>query len=426
MRILWITSRLLPDACRAMGWGEDVVGGWMQSQLNALLRTYGNAHEYLILSSDRRRCDITIGSVRHRSFGEGNRTYDRRVPAKVEAEARSVISSFDPDVIHIHGTEFFYGRMTSDVYCGKPVVVSLQGILQGYLPYVCGALSRGEVFWQQFNIRRFLFGSTMFSEQSFWRDNRVPQEELVFKTHRCFMGRTAWDRAWTKVLNPVARYFHVNETLRDFFYSGDCHSRADIRPHSIYCSAAAGYPLKGAHILLRAVAYLKEKYPDISLRVCAAERVTRPGSLMSLLNADQYTSYLRCLVRDLGIRPNIVGLPRLTADMVAEELSRAEIFVLPSFCENSPNSLGEAQLVETPAIATFVGGTSSLLRDGVDGRLVPPGDPATLADMIDWYFAHPEDARKYAIAAREQALVRHDPRLNAEATMKTYEELVKS
>ena len=61
MRILWITSRLLPDACRAMGWGEDVVGGWMQSQLNALLRTYGNVHEYLILSSDRRRCDITIG-----------------------------------------------------------------------------------------------------------------------------------------------------------------------------------------------------------------------------------------------------------------------------------------------------------------------------------------------------------------------------
>ena len=426
MRIMWITSRLLPDACRTMGYPEQVVGGWMQAQLDALLKRYGNQNEYFVLASDSRRCNIHVGKVRHRSFGAGKVTYGKNVPREVESEAKSAIMEFNPDIIHIHGTEFFYGRMSREVYCNKPTVVSLQGILQGYHSQVSGILAPKEVFWQQFNIRRFLHRTSIFNEQSYWREKRVPQEEIVFKTHHNFMGRTDWDRAWTRALNPNARYFHVNETLRNVFYSGLHRCRATICRHTIYCSAAATYPLKGAHILLRAVSFLKEKYPDISVRICAAERVTRQPSFASMLKAEQYTTYLRGLIKQLGLKNHVIGLPLLPAESVANELAQAEIFVLPSLCENSPNSLGEAQLIGTPAIATFVGGVSSVLRNGIDGRLIPVGDPAILASTIDWYFSHPAEADAYATAARESALVRHDPLRNAEATMNVYCEAVQA
>lgn len=424
MRILWITSRLLPDACRALGCIEEVVGGWMQAQLDALLRYFGNEHDFFILSSDSRECDIQLGKVHHRSFGYGAVTYGAYVPSNIELIAQSSIKEFNPDIIHIHGTEFFYGRMAREVYGDKPVVVSIQGILNACHSHVNGGLSRDEVFWQQFNVRRFLFGATIFNEQSYWRKERVPQERRIFENNRFFIGRTMWDQAWTKALNPSAKYFHVNETLRDAFYLGKRRSRATIRPHSIYCSAAAGYPLKGAHILIRAIAFLKDKYPDISLRICAAERVGCKNSLITLLKADQYSSYLRFLIHKLEVQDHVVCLPALTADMVAEELLRAETFVLPSFCENSPNSLGEAQLVGTPAIATFVGGTPSVLRDGVDGRLVPAGDPAALAGMIDWYFSHPSEVDAYSVSAMAAALSRHDPKSNAQATIRTYREII--
>ncbi|MGN0854428.1 MAG: glycosyltransferase family 4 protein [Kiritimatiellia bacterium] len=423
MRILWITSRLLPDACHLIGCAGEVVGGWMQSQLDALRNVYGERNEYFILASDARKCDVKAGNVHHRSFGKGVATYGESVPVDVEAEAKAAIAEFNPDVIHIHGTEFFYGRMSKEVYCDKPVVVSLQGILQGCHPQVGGFLAPEEVFVDQFNLRRVLYGQGIFKEQTKWREKRVPQEELVFKTHMHFMGRTEWDKAWTNALNPVAKYHHVNETLRREFYIRR-RDRAKTRPHSIYCSAAAGYPLKGVHFLLRAIAFLANKYPDISLRICAAERLTAKRTLKAILKADQYTSYLRRLIRELGIEKHVVGLPRLSAIEVANELARAETFVLPSLCENSPNSLGEAQLVGTPAIATFVGGIPSVLRNGVDGRLVPCSDPAALAVMIDHYFSNPTAAEVYAKNAREFALVRHDPCRNAQATMRAYEETI--
>lgn len=424
MRILWITSRLLPEACRVLGFKEEVVGGWMQSQLDALLDEFGDRNEYFVLAADVRKCDIKVGRVHHRSFGKGMVTYGETVPLDVELAAREAIAEFNPDIIHIYGTEFFYGRMRKAVFCGKPVVVSLQGILQGCHPQVGGILAHKEVLKDQLNLRRLIYGQTIFKSQDDWRTMRVPQEELVFKSHSNFMGRTEWDRAWTKALNPAATYYHVNETLRKEFYGGLYRNRNAIHPHSIYCSAAAGYPLKGVHYLLRAIAFLKGKYPDIQLRVCAADRLTNDLSFMAKLKIDQYTSYLRRLIRELHIENHVVGLSRLTAKEVASELSKAELFVLPSLCENSPNSLGEAQLIGTPSIATFVGGISSVLRDGIDGRLVPAADPASLADMIDWFFLHPAEADAYAASARVVAIKRHDACLNAYATMKAYEEIV--
>lgn len=399
----------------------------MQSQLDALQRRYGHANEYFVLASDARPCDVQVANARHRSFGAGAMTYGENVPAAVEDEARAMVKSFRPDVIHVHGTEFFYGRMGGRVYGNVPVVVSLQGILHGYAPFVTGAIGPKEVFRDQFNLQRVVYGRTIFKEQAFWQRRRVPQEYLIFKAHHHFMGRTNWDRAWSNALNPTATYHHVNETLRHEFYGKARRGRAAIRSHSIYCSAAAGYPLKGAHFLLRAISILKGKYPDISVRICAAERVTGSRrTWLEALKADQYTTYLRRLIREYGLEKHVVGLPRLSAAEVADELSQAELFVLPSLCENSPNSLGEAQLIGTPAIATFVGGIPSVLRDGIDGRLVPPADPAALADMIDWYFAHPEEADAYARQAQDSARVRHDPLRNAEETMRAYEDVVAS
>lgn len=420
MRILWITSRLLPDACRAIGCHEQVVGGWMQSLLSALIRRFGNVHQYFILSSDCRHCDVQIGCVHHRSFGDGKVTYGKCVPSKVEAEANRAISEFRPDIIHIHGTEFFYGRMRKGTYRGVPTVVSLQGIIHGCQAHFNGEISKEELWVHQFNLRRFLLGRSIFGEQKQWRKKRVPQESLVFKTHNNFVGRTDWDRAWTNMLNPQARYYHVNEIMRDEFYSGIHRSRDVVRPHSIYCSAATAYPLKGAHVILRAVAMVKDKYPDIQVRFCSATRLTEESNLVSAIKAEQYNSYLRHIIKDLGISNNVIGLGKLNAAEVAVELSRAEVFVLPSFCENSPNSLGEAQLIGTPVVATHVGGVPSVLCCGEEGLLVPSGDPASLAAKIDWMFSHPEKADAFAENAKAAAIVRYNAESNAEAMMETY------
>lgn len=423
MRVLWICSGLLPVACEVLGRSGRNGCGWLQSMVSALV-SIDPSVEYCILCQDARACDVRLGSVRHVSFGGTSRFTYRQVPQTLQREIQGWIQSFKPDVIHIQGTEYFYGRLPAETYCDVPVVVSLQGLISGYHPHVNGELAPAEVWWTKFNLRGLLKGQTIWRDQTLFRETRTKQEAAVLCQQKYFIGRTEWDEAWVRYYHPTATYFKVNENLREPFFSVR-RERGGIRPHAIYCGGATSYPLKGAHWLIRAIAALRGEFPDIQLRVAAAEGLQSTRPLTSRLKDLAYHAYLRKLIRDLGVSEHIVALPSLSAERVADELRLAELFVLPSMCENSPNSLGEAMLVGTPSIATFVGGVPSILKDGVEGKLVPSGDPAALAGAIRRWFLHPEEAEAGVEAARQTALKRHDAKANAAATLAVYRELIR-
>lgn len=424
MKVFWFHSGLMPTACAKMGYDRQVSCGWLEAMLDALVKADPTL-EVCCLGFDSRPCDVTFGRVRQLSFNMKWRTwFGETVPADVCATARQAIAAFNPDVIHVQGTEYFYGRLPSDVYGKCPVVVSLQGVLSGLHSHLTGELSPDELRGCNWNLRRLLKGRTLFSEQRVWRIGRAAQEVCILRQQRNFIGRTDWDCAWTRYYNPSARYFTVNENLRSEFFAVHRES-AFVRRHRLYCSACASTPLKGAHVLFRAVAALANEFPDIEVRLAAAAGVRRPTSVRGWLLDQPYFAYLRRLLRELGIERQVTLLDSLSAAQVAQELATAELFVLPSFVENSSNSLGEAMVVGTPAIATFAGGTPSILKDGKEGRLVPTGDPAALAAAIREAFRHPDMAETRAAAARTTALRRHDSRTNAEATLDVYRMLVR-
>ena len=94
-------------------------------------------------------------------------------------------------------------------------------------------------------------------------------------------------------------------------------------------------------------------------------------------------------VRFLGERP---GVERLLPGM--------DVFVLSSREEGIPNALLEAMAAGRPCVATAVGGTPEVLRDGETGWLVPPADPAALAEALADALARPDEARRRGDAAR--------------------------
>jgi glycosyltransferase involved in cell wall biosynthesis len=85
---------------------------------------------------------------------------------------------------------------------------------------------------------------------------------------------------------------------------------------------------------------------------------------------------------------------------VAELLARSDIFVLPSLFEGLSNACIEAMATGLPVVVTDVGGMSELVRDGVDGFVVPPEDPAALAERIGKLIDDPTLAERFGSSGR--------------------------
>ena len=113
-----------------------------------------------------------------------------------------------------------------------------------------------------------------------------------------------------------------------------------------------------------------------------------------------YRARLESLARERGVesRTHFLGY-REDAGALLDQL---DALVLPSWIEGLPVVVLEAMAHAKPVIATPVGGTAELVVDGVTGLLVPPRDPARLAEAIGQLASDPARARAMGAAGRER------------------------
>ncbi|WP_417205750.1 glycosyltransferase family 4 protein [Antarctobacter sp.] len=86
---------------------------------------------------------------------------------------------------------------------------------------------------------------------------------------------------------------------------------------------------------------------------------------------------------------------------VAEILSKADLFVLPSFAEGLPVVLMEAMAAGVPVITTRIAGVPELVTHGHNGLLVPPGNATALRAAIETLVSDPDLRSKMGAAGRE-------------------------
>lgn len=141
-------------------------------------------------------------------------------------------------------------------------------------------------------------------------------------------------------------------------------------------------PVKGADVLLRALPQLLARASDI--RVTLAGPGVPPAALASLDDRVHWAGWL-------------------DEPAKAERLRTADIFVLPSTSEGLPMALLEAMSHGLAVVASSMGGVPDVITDGVDGLLVPPGDPAALAGALADLAGDPRHARALGHAAQQRA-----------------------
>ncbi len=89
---------------------------------------------------------------------------------------------------------------------------------------------------------------------------------------------------------------------------------------------------------------------------------------------------------------------------IAQWLNAADIFVLPSLLEGTPNILLEAMACELPVVTTSVGGIGSVIKDGENGLIISPKSDAELAEAVISLLRDPALRKRLATNARKTLL----------------------
>jgi len=153
---------------------------------------------------------------------------------------------------------------------------------------------------------------------------------------------------------------------------------------------------QGTPARLLNVADLAEKKGQ---RVLLEALAKLPGATLEIAGEGPERGPLERLARELDIADRVTLLGAQPPERIAELMRSADLFVLPSFHENLPVVLIEAQASGLPAVATSVGGVPELV-DAAAGAVVAPGDPDALAEAIRTTLARSDRHDAAALAAR--------------------------
>lgn len=168
-------------------------------------------------------------------------------------------------------------------------------------------------------------------------------------------------------------------------------SQYGLQGRTVLATAAALSPEKDPETLIRAVARLRARCPDIVFLHCGADGAAAPAA--------------RALVDELGL-----GEAYLFAgfqDHIEDLYALMDIYVSSSLFEALGTSVLDACLHGVPVVATRVGGHMESLADG-RGLLCEAGDDETMAAHMRWLIEHPGEAAGMAARAQAHARVEYD------------------
>jgi glycosyltransferase involved in cell wall biosynthesis len=134
-------------------------------------------------------------------------------------------------------------------------------------------------------------------------------------------------------------------------------------------------PVKGHQFLIEAISRLATERPQLRCLMVG------DGRTRASLEAQVEQFNLRDRIHFTGFRDDIPAL-----------LNASDAFCLPSLSEGLPYALLEACTHRLPLLVTCVGGMAALLTHAQTAYLVPPSDPAALAEGLGWLIDHPQEA----------------------------------
>lgn len=416
MKILWLSCTSGNSVNRSKE--KNFGGGWLISLEQQIKKVPGIELHLAFISPNESEDFLFEGTHYHPiNIGVNNSSKLNKIKnwfvnqgtlyKRVKGKSLEVIEKVNPDIIHIHGTESYWGCVIPYVK-DIPIVISIQGFLSSYnVKYFSGITKSQASKYQPLIGKLFPIGVN-----SRWKQfaRKAEKEKEFVKNTNYFFGRTSWDYYCTLSLNSSRKYYVVNEILRDPFYKSRWKGNIGHGKLKIVTTISDGI-YKGFETVLRSAKLLEHNDFDFEWHIAG---LTPSNKWVKMSES----------ATNIKSSSNIVFHGRIDEHKLAELLCSSDLYVQVSHIENSPNSLCEAMLVGMPIIASYAGGTNSMLTDGEEGTLYQDGDPYVLTGKIMAAVSEEETFLRYAENAQRRAAKRHDKQGISEELISGYKNII--
>ncbi|MBR2847489.1 MAG: glycosyltransferase [Clostridia bacterium] len=406
MKILWVCNAMLAQVANDLAVAPPLGGGWMTALAKDIV-SGGNI-------------DITV-CFPYGSFVQGETEQIKYAGFNSSQELKEVIRNANPDVVHIFGTEYLHSydaaKACEELGILDKTVAYIQGIISfAAKHYFCGVPAYVK-YARSF--RDIIKRESVNKEKKLFEKKGIYERKTLNMVQHV-IGRTDWDYACIRQINPKVKYHFCNETLRDSFYENEWNIE-NIEKHSVFVSQC-NYSLKGFHNVIEAMQTVIKRYPDAKLYTTGRSLLNK-NDFMSKLKLTYYEVYLKKLIKKYGLEENVVFLGPLDENKMCERYLKSHVFVSASSVENSPNSVGEAMILGVPTVTSDVGGIKTLFNHNEDGLMYQADAPYMLADCIIKIFESDELAKIFSGNAKKHARVIHNRENNLKTILKIYDEI---
>ena len=418
IKILWFTNTV----CGAFELldKKTLYGGWLTSLENELKKSneielnvsfYYGENLNPLAGSNVNYFPVKRGFSNNKALRYLSRVFNINKD-KIEIEKiKKIVDIVKPDIIHIHGTEDNFGFLNEHVL-NIPIVISLQGIITVCKYKFFDGISKRDTYLKEPLINKLLFSSVKNMYKQF--SKREISETQILKNAKNIIGRTNWDKRVSRVLAPKSSYYSSNEILRVSFYSNlFINTKYDNKINLVSIISSGHY--KGLESLVKSFNIL-EQNTDLNIT----------WKVIGLSKSDKYVKLVFDYL-DLNLKRSKIEFVGKKSDKeILEIFNISDVYCQVSHIENSPNSLCEALISGIPVIASYAGGTSSLIEDQEDGLLFQSGDPYSLSGCILDVNKNYDAAISRSINAKKRANLRHNKDNITENLIHIYKNIINS
>lgn len=407
-KILWLSNFAFSEA------SNKGTGTWLIAMGNAMVKS-GKVDLYNISYGE----GNTFESQDYMGITQWVIPYEKSskgIPSKAVIDfIRQKEREIQPDIIHIWGTEHYWGMLIVKNILTTPVLLEIQGLLSVIEKVFYGGLTNRELL-ECIGLKEILLPQRLyyFRHSIFKQKGKLEQFIISHANHIAVQSK--WVDAHIRIMNPRAKIYHTDIILREQFYKAD-KWKWNPETQIIFTSSSGSNIYKGLHVVFRAFAILAKEFPKLVLHIAGTIKYDS-------FFQDGYTTWLLHLAKLLKIEDRIVWLGPLDELGMINQLQKASVCVIPSFIETYCVAMAEAMMIGTPCVVSYAGAMPELAVHRSSALFFPVNDAVICNAHMNAVLSNEAIANQLSLEAIRTVEIRNNPEKILNQQLDIYEQVL--